>query len=125
MSAKNYAQMSTDELIRGFIQKTQFVGGGWPSPWNLPEQARAREATRQEIYAIRAELITRNSIAQVRPLFDHESRDVRSWAAGQLSCTSPGDIEHLGRRPKRQPSRRKRAISRRQRTIRRSDWASA
>lgn len=89
MSAIDCAQISTDELIQGFIQKTQFVGGGWPSPWNIPEQTPEREAMRQEIYAISAELRTRNSIVQVRQLFDHESRDVRSWAAGQFLTIDP------------------------------------
>ena len=87
MSAEDYAQMSTDELLQDFIQKTQFVRSAWNSP--IPKQTPEREAVRQEIYAISAELRARKPIAQVRQLFDHESADVRGWSAGQFLSIDP------------------------------------
>ena len=89
MSATNYAQMSTDGLIHEFIDKANIIGGAWNFNFKIHKRTPERKEMVQDIYAISAELITRNSIAQVRPLFDHESRDVRSWAAGQFLTIDP------------------------------------
>ena len=88
MSAADYARMSTDELLRDFIDSAKFLGSYWSSP--PPARTPERRATELTISAISLELTARRPIEQLRQvLFDHESPEVRGWAGGRLLSTDP------------------------------------
>jgi len=88
MKAADYAQMSTDELLRDFVNNAKFLGSYWSSP--PPARTPERRATELTISAISLELTARRPIEQLRQvLFDHESPEVRGWAGGRLLSTDP------------------------------------
>ncbi len=102
MTAANYARMSTEELVRQFIEKTQHIGMPWTFSLKVPPGPE-RERVKKEIHAIGAELRAREVVAEVRRLFDHADGDVRGCAAAQFGSLDPegaaatfgGLAEHL------------------------------
>jgi hypothetical protein len=89
MSAEAYAQMSTDELIAEFVRLAQALRSVWTFWAKIPENTPERQAMDQELRAIGAELCARKPIEKLRPLFDHESVDVRFYAAMRFLPVDP------------------------------------
>jgi hypothetical protein len=91
MSAENLGELSTEELIRRFVETakaTPSVHTKDPGPgtWKQTPERVARVA---QIHALGAELRARKPVADVRPLFEDENRDVCGWASGQLHSIDP------------------------------------
>jgi hypothetical protein len=89
MSAEAYAQMSTDELIPEFVRLAQALRSAWTFWAKIPENTPERQAMDQELRAVAAELCARKPIEKIRPLFDHESVDVRFYAAMRFLPVDP------------------------------------
>ncbi len=89
MSAEACAQMSTDELIVEFVRLAQALRSVWTFWAKIPENTAERQAMDQELRAIGAELCARKPIEKLRPLFDHESVDVRFYAAMRFLPVDP------------------------------------
>jgi hypothetical protein len=77
MTERSYSQMGADDLIKEFIRVAKTLG-----PFGIP-QARTPERTAAVgmLRTITAELGERAPAEKLRPLFDHESNDVRGFAA--------------------------------------------
>jgi hypothetical protein len=84
MSGDAYSRMSTDALISEFIRLAKIVRHFWTVLPDIPERSPERLVLKKELRAISAELRARGPIEKLRPLFDHESDDVRGFAAGQF-----------------------------------------
>ncbi|HYA73025.1 MAG TPA: DUF2019 domain-containing protein [Roseiarcus sp.] len=89
MSAEAYAQMSTDELIAEFVRLAQALRSVWTFWAKIPENTPERQAMDRELRAIGAELCARKPIEKLRALFDHESVDVRFYAAMRFLPVDP------------------------------------
>jgi hypothetical protein len=81
VSTDDYAQKSADELIAEFVCLAKALRSVWTFWAKIPENTPERQAMDQELRAIGAELCARKPIEKLRPLFDHESVDVRFYAA--------------------------------------------
>jgi hypothetical protein len=81
--------MSTDELIATFVRLAQALRSIWTYWAKIPEKTPERQAMDQELRAIGAELCARKPIEKLRPLFDHESVDVRFYAAMRFLPVDP------------------------------------
>jgi len=89
MSGDAHAQMSADELIAAFVRLAQALRSVWTFWAKIPENTPERQAMDQELRAIAAELCVRRPIEKLRPLFDHESVDVRFYAAMRFLPVDP------------------------------------
>ena len=89
MSAEPWTQMSVDELIAAFVRLAQALRSVWTFWAKIPENTPERQAMDQELRAIAAELCARKPIEKIRPLFDHESVDVRFYAAMRFLPVDP------------------------------------
>jgi len=89
MSGESYARMSTDDLIQEFIRVAKTLRSIWTFFPKFPERTPERRAMSEEINAIAAELCARKPVDKLRPLFDDESDDVRSYAAGKFYSLDP------------------------------------
>ncbi len=99
MSAGGYARLSTDELIQKFISTAKATGNVFGLNFKADSEklvqsifalhTRHSEARVQEMHALAAELGNRRPIAELRKLFEHQSRDVRGWAAAQFFSVDP------------------------------------
>jgi hypothetical protein len=88
MNADAVSSMTTDALIEQFVRLAEQIGTLFTldrAPAATPE----REAAKKSLSIVAAELIKRNPIAKIRPLFDHESADVRAYAAGRFMGIDP------------------------------------
>jgi hypothetical protein len=81
--------MSVDELIAEFVRLAQSLRSVWTFWAKIPEKTPERRAMDQELRAIAAELCARKPIEKIRPLFDHESVDVRFYAAMRFLPVDP------------------------------------
>jgi hypothetical protein len=81
--------MSADELIAEFVRLAQALRSVWTFWAKIPESTPERQAMDQELRAIAAELCARKPIEKIRPLFDHESVDVRFYAAMRFLPVDP------------------------------------
>jgi len=88
MTAPNYAQMSTDELIRQFAETAKRAGSIWNDSLPLIRTPERKQAA-DDIQPIGAELRSRKPIEKLRQLFQDESPDVRWWAGGQFLGIDP------------------------------------
>ena len=89
MNADPWARMSVDELIAEFVRLAQSLRSVWTFWAKIPEKTPERRAMDQELRAIAAELCARKPIEKIRPLFDHESVDVRFYAAMRFLPVDP------------------------------------
>ncbi len=89
MSVETYARMSVDELIEEFIRLAKALRSVWTFWAKIPEKTPERQAMNQELKAVSAELCARKPIEKLRPLFDHESVDVRFYAAMKFLSVDP------------------------------------
>ena len=89
MSAEPWTRMSADELIAAFVRLAQALRSVWTFWAKIPENTPERQAMDQELRAIAAELCARKPIEKIRPLFDHESVDVRFYAAMRFLPVDP------------------------------------
>jgi Domain of unknown function (DUF2019) len=91
MSAEDLAQLSTEELIRRFVATAKATATLHSK--NLTPEAIKVTPERMErvarMQALGAALRDRKPVAEIRPLFEDDHRDVRSWAAGQFLSTDP------------------------------------
>ena len=81
--------MSVDELIAAFVRLAQALRSVWTFWTKIPENTPERQAMDQELRAVAAELCARKPIEKIRPLFDHESVDVRFYAAMRFLPVDP------------------------------------
>jgi hypothetical protein len=88
MSDIDYSTLSTEALIERFVAGALQVGGGTLEVKLDPRSPEA-EAIRTEMRAAAAELRARKAIEALRPLYSHESADVRTWAAAQFHAIDP------------------------------------
>src|ERR1700730_1867476 len=91
MSAADYSQMSTDDLIQRFIDEANLIGGPL-SPTRLKVPVRSAEFAhgKDALHAIAAVLQARKPVKVLRTqLFENESPDVRSWAGTLLHAVDP------------------------------------
>lgn len=103
MSAQDYAQMSTDDLLRSFVETAKRTGSLFGPDKEKLRQTPARLALVATMQALGAELRTRAPIEKLRDLFDDEDPDVRGWAGPQFvgidsdwgSATVTGLFSHL------------------------------
>jgi hypothetical protein len=91
MTAEDLAQLSTEELIQRFgatAKVTATVGTkDWtPGAFKVTPEWKERVARMQ---ALGAALRDRKPIAEIRPLFEDDHRDVRSWASTQFHSIDP------------------------------------
>lgn len=86
MSPADYAHLSTDELIRHFIDEADRIGSIFaPEHLKVPFGSVDYDRGVSALHAIGAELRTRRPAGQARAqLFANESPDVRGWAGTQL-----------------------------------------
>ncbi len=89
MTAEAYAQMSTDELIDEFVRVAKSLSSLWTFWFKIPKSTPEREALKQELDAVGAELRARRPIEKLRPLFDHENVDVRFHAVWAFMAVDP------------------------------------
>lgn len=89
MNADPWTRMSVDELIAEFVRLAQSLRSVWTFWAKIPEKTPERRAMDQELRAIAAELCARKPIEKIRPLFDHESVDVRFYAAMRFLPVDP------------------------------------
>jgi hypothetical protein len=86
MSATDFSQLSTDDLIQHFIDEANRIGSIFaPNHLKVPFRSADYDRGQNALHAIGAELRTRRPVGQARAqLFANESPDVRGWAGGQL-----------------------------------------
>lgn len=84
MSADSASPMSVEALIAEFVRLAKELGTAYTMLPQFPEPTPERTAKRQELAVVAAQLTKRRPIARIRALFDHESKDVRAYAAGQF-----------------------------------------
>jgi len=90
MSAEDLARLSTEELIQQFragakVTPTFHTDKGPESLKRTPERAERLA----QMQALGAALRDRKPIAEIRPLFEDDHRDVRSWAGAQFLSIDP------------------------------------
>jgi hypothetical protein len=83
MNASAVSSMTTDALIEQFVRLAQEIRTLFTLD-RMPAATPEREAAKQSLAFVAAELRARKPIAKIRPLFDHESQDVRAFAAGRF-----------------------------------------
>lgn len=106
MSAQDYARMTTDDLLRSFVETAKRTGSLFGPDKEKLRQTPTRLALVGTMQALGAELRTRAPIDKLRELFDDEDPDVRGWAGPQFlgidpdwaSATITGLFSHLSTR---------------------------
>jgi hypothetical protein len=83
MTANPYSLTTTDALINSFVRTAKAARSLYTLE-SIPERTVERDALIQEMHMVSAELKRRAPIQELRPLFDHESNDVRGHAAWQF-----------------------------------------
>jgi hypothetical protein len=103
MTAQDYARMTTDELLQGFVKNAKRAGSLFGPDKEKLRQTPTRLARVATMQALGAELRTRVPIDRLRGLFDDKDPDVRGWAGPQFlgidpdwaSATITGLFSHL------------------------------
>ncbi len=122
MSAKTYASTSDDELVDAFVRLAAALSSLWTYGPKTPQKTPEREAMRQELSAVGAELRARKPIEKLRPLYDNQNNDVRfhaawsflevdpDWATAAISALGADltteEVIALGARAKKRPPAR-------------------
>jgi HEAT repeat protein len=83
MTDNPYSLASTDALIDSFVRTARAARSLYTLE-AIPKKTVERDALIQEMLMVSAELKRRAPIQELRPLFDHESNDVRGHAAWQF-----------------------------------------
>jgi Domain of unknown function (DUF2019) len=88
MNADAVSSMTTDALIEQFVRLAQEIRTLFTLD-RVPAASPEREAAKKSFAVVAAELRKRRPVAKIRPLFDHESADVRAYAAGRFLDIDP------------------------------------
>jgi hypothetical protein len=95
MSATDYSRMSTEELVRRFIDGALALSGFLHErlmkrdSQEMKIRSKEEQSTEEEVIAVAAELRRRKPMAELSQLFDHPRNEVRRWAGGQFSSVDP------------------------------------
>jgi hypothetical protein len=84
VNADVHSRMSIDALTDEFIRLAKAVRHVWTLLPDVSAATPQRARLKKELMAIGAELKMRQPKENLRPLFDHESEDVRAFAATQF-----------------------------------------
>jgi Domain of unknown function (DUF2019) len=90
MSADNYAQASTDDLLERFRGIARRIGTVWGRPLEeMMRKSPERDELFRQYHAIADELTARNPIAKIRAMWDDDDVDVRAMAAMRFHALDP------------------------------------